>query len=111
MISGLLMFFVYDCLLSHFLNCRNKCGCETHPLLKTINRELRGLGQGSTDCNFPGNYRLNSIELSPSPYSKCTGGNFARVAGDCAKYLVCDNGDYQEHECPPGLHWNRVRTC
>jgi len=88
---------------------RNKCGCETHPLLKTINRELRGLSPGQQDCNFAGNYRVNDIEVSPSPYSKCTGGNFARVSGDCAKYLVCNNGDYQEVQCPPGLHWNRDR--
>ena len=35
---------------------RNKCGCESHPLLKTINRELRGLSSGTRDCNFAGNY-------------------------------------------------------
>ena len=87
---------------------RNTCGCEEYPLLKTINRELRGLEDGGQDCSFPGNYRLRSLELSPSPNTVCSKGNLARVEGDCEKYRVCQNGNYQEFTCLAGLHWHRV---
>ena len=29
---------------------KNRCGCGKHPLLKTINRELRGLQVSTSDC-------------------------------------------------------------
>ena len=55
-------------------------------------------------------FRLRSIELSPSPQSGCSKGNLARVAGDCAKYQVCVDGQYEEYQCLQGLHWSRVRS-
>ena len=55
-----------------------------------------------------GNYRVADIELNPSPYADCSKGNFAPVEGDCGRYYVCNNGEYETRECPAGLHWNRV---
>ena len=88
---------------------RNTCGCEDHPLLRTINRELRTLEDGSQDCNLSGNYRMRRIELSPRPHNGCSKGNFARVGGACDKYELCVAGQYEEHQCLQGLHWSRVR--
>jgi len=86
---------------------RNKCGCGAYPLLNTINNVLKGSRQV---CNqLSGNYRLGDLELSPSPYSGCSKGNMAPVEGDCNSYYVCNNGEYQINQCPPGLHWNRDR--
>ena len=33
---------------------RNRCGCEHHPLLRTINRELRGLPVPDPQCALLG---------------------------------------------------------
>ena len=30
----------------------NVCGCEPHPLLRTINRELRGYSVADPGCNI-----------------------------------------------------------
>jgi len=88
----------------------NTCQCESHPLLKTINRELRGLSGSLEECAvFSGNYRLKDLELSPSPYNGCGGGSFVPVSGDCSKYKVCNNAKYEKRQCPRGLHWNRDR--
>jgi hypothetical protein len=66
--------------------CRNTCGCETHPLLKTINRELGGLAGSGPGCQMGGNYRLaGRPEVGPRPYAGCTAGNFAPVEGDCSQ--------------------------
>ena len=56
---------------------------------------------------FTGNYRLKNLELTPSSYNGCDKGSFASVPGDCGSFQVCNNGDYEVHACPPGLHWNR----
>ena len=69
---------------------------------------LRDFPPGEEDCGLTGNYRLRSLELSPSPTSQCVRGNLASQTGDCSQYLVCQAGHYQQFSCPPGLHWNRV---
>ena len=89
---------------------RNVCGCESHPLLKTINRELRGLSQPGKDCSLRGNYRSSSTrsELSPSPYNLCPEGPFKPDPSSCSGYLECGaDGVYAPRTCPSGLHWNR----
>ena len=89
---------------------RNVCGCESHPLLKTINRELRGLSQRGKDCSLRGNYRSSSTrsELSPSPYNLCPEGPFKPDPSSCSGYLECGaDGVYAPRTCPSGLHWNR----
>ena len=68
---------------------------------------LRDLPEGE-ECHLSGNYRLRSLELSPSPASQCVRGNMARDTADCAGYLVCQGGKYERQECQEGLHWNRV---
>ena len=40
-----------------YLFCSNTCACEDYPLLRTINRELRGLEQSDQECSLSGNYR------------------------------------------------------
>ena len=85
------MFFLSFILIQSWLKClaftcRNTCGCETHPLLKTINRELGGLAGSGPGCQMGGNYRLaGRPEVGPRPYAGCTGGNFAPVEGDCSQ--------------------------
>ena len=87
----------------------NSCDCESHPLLKTINRELRGLAAGP-DCGLTGNYAAGrSGEVSPSPGPDCAGGSLGPVPGDCGKFRVCAGGQVQERGCPAGLHWARDR--
>ena len=39
--------------------------------------------------------------------SPCKDGDYS-ASQDCAKYLVCLWGTYQEFTCGPGLHWNSV---
>jgi Chitin binding Peritrophin-A domain. len=41
--------------------------------------------------------------------SPCTDGDYS-ASQDCAKYLVCLWGTYQEFTCGPGLHWNSVSS-
>lgn len=41
---------------------RNRCGCETYPLLKTINRVLRDYPETSLKCNV----KCNSLSSSAS---------------------------------------------
>ena len=45
---------------------RNRCGCETYPLLKTINRVLRNYRQSNAKCDIKGTYlhRENKSYLS-----------------------------------------------
>ena len=86
----------------------NICGCEEQPLLRTINRVLRDFPPGEEDCGLTGNYRLRSLEVSPSPSTECGRGNLASQPGDCSQYRVCQAGNYTRLSCPPGLHWNRV---
>ena len=88
---------------------RNVCGCESHTLLKTINRELRGLAENGEDCSLKGNFRSGSAaqELSPSPYAGCSSGPFKCDPSSCSNYFQCDNGEYLPRSCGAGLQWNR----
>ena len=43
---------------------RNKCGCETYPLLKTINRVLRNYPESSAKCVVKCKNFTNSFQLS-----------------------------------------------
>merc|ERR1719507_1985780 len=90
----------------------NICGCEEQPLLRTISRVLLDSPAGLEDCGLTGNYRLRSLELSPSHspvLTQCVRGDLASQTGDCSQYLVCQAGLYHQVSCPPGLHWNKDR--
>ena len=113
MYLSLIVFYIYlllSILLQYF---SNSCECEAHPLLKTINRELRGLAAGP-DCSLPGNYRprssLVAAEVSPSPGSGCGGAASLGPGASCGEYRVCHQGRTSTHTCPAGLHWARVGT-
>ena len=41
---------------------RNTCGCEHHPLLRTINRVLRAYPIPDPDCSLKGNKFVKKIE-------------------------------------------------
>jgi len=89
---------------------KNSCGCGANPLLTTISRTLQpDSNMDTTDCSLTGNYRIADVELSPSPYSGCSKGNFAPVEGDCSAYYVCNNKEYIKQKCPGELVWNRDR--
>ena len=110
---SLIVYYLYlllSILLQYF---SNSCECEAHPLLKTINRELRGLAAGP-DCSLPGNYRprssLVAAEVSPSPGSGCGGAASLGPGASCGEYRVCHQGRTSTHPCPAGLHWARVGT-
>lgn len=111
---------------------KNYCGCEEYPLLKTINRALRGknsvknllwriyifklLGYQSPQPNCP----LESTVRDTTPSSKpqktplpisspslpCGGRIFSSDEKDCNKYYLCNQGQLIHHSCPAGLYWN-----
>ncbi|EDV54306.2 uncharacterized protein Dere_GG21384 [Drosophila erecta] len=109
---------------------KNVCGCETYPLLKAINRVLRGFGGPHSKCwleqrkntmkpnddSFrstinaqPGpNLHSGTQNLSLNVMSiKCRSKNYLPHERDCTKYYICDNGTHEERSCPEGLQWNK----
>ncbi|KAI9560101.1 hypothetical protein GHT06_014111 [Daphnia sinensis] len=97
---------------------RNRCGCETYPLLKTINRVLRNYpASGETCANSPMKYGGNDGNDSSESVSiwapisgkgtSCTSGSFRAHESACTSYYQCVNGQWAEARCPGGLYWNR----
>ena len=90
---------------------RDSCGCEKHPLLKTINRVLGRVTEKAPDCTLSTSFRIQEedtkIEVPGAPYNGCDGGdNFKAVEGSCSKFIIC-NGNIEVHqECPDNLHFN-----
>lgn len=85
---------------------RNTCGCEEYPLLKTINRVLRGYPGGrlcslKSDTKMqkpdPDNFRIDT------PCPPITGDK-----RDCKKFYTCQFGVLVQQSCPPGLHFSQV---
>ncbi|XP_017154888.1 probable chitinase 10 [Drosophila miranda] len=107
---------------------KNDCGCESYPLLKTINRVLRGYGGPHPKCLLEKSEKtmisgdkespkptINTsaaplIETSGEPSSgqaiDCKGRNYMAHERDCNKYYICQYGELLEQRCPAGLHWN-----
>ncbi|XP_044249663.1 probable chitinase 10 isoform X2 [Drosophila takahashii] len=113
---------------------KNYCGCESYPLLKTINRVLRGLGGPHEKCVLEQREKttiasaspstVNSqigTDLSPAPAIQnaplsnpsqpnpaiiCDGKNYLPHELDCNKYYICQHGMQVEQRCPAGLQWN-----
>ncbi|GLH08614.1 Probable chitinase 10 [Gryllus bimaculatus] len=113
---------------------RNLCGCEPHPLLRTINRVLRGYPRATKDCSIratdegklqdakPDDNRWHVTTMTvtmstPKPVSEampgpasgsCSGSQiFIPHPTDCSKYYLCQYGQLLEQSCPPGLKWNQ----
>ncbi|KAH8251500.1 hypothetical protein KR038_006505, partial [Drosophila bunnanda] len=114
---------------------KNDCGCESYPLLKTINRVLRGYGGPHPKCVLEksdltiigsdktsikptlttgadvDNVAEQETWNKPNPTQPgsaldCDGKNYIAHEQDCNKYYVCQYGELVEHRCPTGLHWN-----
>ena len=52
---------------------RNECGCESYPLLKTINRELRNYPAASSKCTLKG--KTFTANIGASTFRQALGGN------------------------------------
>ncbi|CAH1396474.1 unnamed protein product [Nezara viridula] len=81
---------------------RNTCGCEEYPLLRTINRVLRGYPEGPL-CSLS---KLKALEppgfkVDP-PCPPITGDK-----KDCTKFYTCQYGILIQQDCPPGLHFSQ----
>ncbi|XP_030556134.1 probable chitinase 10 [Drosophila novamexicana] len=111
---------------------KNDCSCESYPLLKTINRVLRGYPGPHPRCTLeqsektmvagdkgtiesprptvntvtPANIAATSSRPDPSQPLDCAGRNYASHERDCNKYYICQYGEFIEQRCPAGLHWN-----
>ena len=49
---------------------RNRCGCEAHPLLKTINRVLRNYPEADPNCPLLGGTQPTMGLVEPGVYSQ-----------------------------------------
>ncbi|XP_068222684.1 probable chitinase 10 isoform X2 [Palaemon carinicauda] len=98
---------------------RNRCGCEHHPLLRTINRELRnnqgpdpgcaplgGTRQGGEVTPRPTPFVPRPTPSTAVPKQSCQAGTREPHESDCRKFYECVHGEKQERQCFPGLHWN-----
>lgn len=97
----------------------NRCGCEPYPLLKTINRVLRGYPGPGPNCSLNSSERSGIKEQDKiseqiassdkdSSSEPCGGKLFASNKNDCNKYFFCQFGQLAEQSCPAGLYWNKV---
>lgn len=96
---------------------RNVCGCETYPLLKTINRVLGRLPGPGPDCYLDedrNDLEGIVIETSDVGYAEeesrgqCTEPLLKGHASDCTKYVICEFGLLREQTCPSQLYFNKV---
>ncbi|XP_063232762.1 probable chitinase 10 [Bacillus rossius redtenbacheri] len=111
---------------------QNKCGCEQYPLLRTINRVLRGYpgpgprcdipadgpkqepvdesseaGSASSMTEEPGSPEMpDSVSTVAMEAPDCSRGVFMSHPSDCGKYFLCQYGQPLEQRCPEGLLWN-----
>ena len=91
----------------------DRCGCEKHPLLKTINRVLGRIRGKAPDCTLSSSFRIQDedgeMEVPGAPYKteQCKGGQgLTAVEGDCTMFTICDQDKAQEQKCPHGLYFN-----
>lgn len=103
---------------------KNICGCEEYPLLRTINRVLRGYKVPAPKCELgPAIYEQSKptreppIKVSPTTHKttsqpewsgrkKCQGQLFVPHETDCQQYYLCNQGELQAQSCSSGLFWN-----
>ncbi|KAI5750701.1 hypothetical protein M8J77_000551 [Diaphorina citri] len=110
---------------------KNFCGCESYPLLKTINRVLRNYPGPGPNCFLkpvPPKHEDNVPQTTGTQYeedetlsddtividsksNRCNRtGELYQHEGDCAKFASCENGLIKIYDCPPGLHFNFARS-
>ncbi|KAH8272046.1 hypothetical protein KR026_004304, partial [Drosophila bipectinata] len=100
---------------------KNDCDCESYPLLKTINRVLRGYRGPAPKCRlektdktmiasndtvFQVNVAVLPDVMHPNHTIDCEKNNYVIHKNDCNKYYICQHGELVEQRCPSGLHWN-----
>merc|ERR1712137_365490 len=86
---------------------RNTCGCESYPLLKTINRVLRNYPAGNTKCEITKKAVTrygNDVSLVKS---SCPENAYKAHEKDCSSYYHCVFGEWNLNTCPNGLAWNK----
>ncbi|XP_059479869.1 probable chitinase 10 [Neocloeon triangulifer] len=95
---------------------RNLCGCEAHPLLKTINRGLCRIDSPAPDCSFSSRFDVeedddaikmvsaSEEETNPNDLREdtCSHSGLQKHPGTCSKYVECVNGVKITRNCPPG---------
>ena len=93
---------------------RNRCGCERHPLLRTINRGLGRLGSVAPDCKLTSSFRIQEDDLRAeapaAPYKGCMGNAKYAPADTCENFLVCNGDTPVLTPCPDGLHWSKSKN-
>lgn len=99
--------------------CRNVCGCETYPLLKTINRALGRLPGPGPDCYLDQERNdLDGVVIDSGDVGyaeeggrggdRCVEPLLKGHPKECNKYVICEFGVLREQSCPPELHFNKV---
>lgn len=96
------------------------CGCETYPLLKTINRVLGRLPEPGPDCYLDLDRNdLDGVVVDSNDVGyaededggdrgQCAEPLLKGHATDCGKYVICEFGTLREQSCPAGLRFNKV---
>ncbi|XP_025423968.1 probable chitinase 10 isoform X2 [Sipha flava] len=98
---------------------KNVCGCETYPLLKTINRVLGRLPGPGPDCYLDQERNdLDGVVIDSGDVGyaeeggrgddRCVEPLLKGHAKDCHKYVICEFGVLREQSCPSMLHFNKV---
>nr|XP_027218101.1 probable chitinase 10 isoform X3 [Penaeus vannamei] len=120
---------------------RNRCDCETHPLLRTINRVLRNIPVPDPGCPLLGGAaptmgivqpgitvvreetttavavmtspppKPNTVAPGPSRQTECQTGESRGHPTNCNIFYVCVFGKFEEKRCHAGLHWNGKDRC
>ncbi|XP_056636318.1 probable chitinase 10 [Diorhabda sublineata] len=91
---------------------KNICNCEEYPLLKTINRVLRGYKIPDPKCILDTRtVNTPTIVLPPQkpsviPDLPCSGRLFLSHETNCNQYYLCNQGHLQLQSCPDSLYWN-----
>lgn len=115
---------------------KNLCDCEEYPLLRTINRVLRGYKLPDPKCvlgkhSEPSTDRPTILATTAEPtpvasqepstqppviieipgndvesYLPCSGRLFVSHNTNCNQYYLCNQGQLQLQSCPSSLYWN-----
>lgn len=100
------------------IDFRNVCGCETYPLLKTINRALGRIPSPGPDCyldqerNDLDGVVVENIDFenaAEETRGQCTEPLLKGHSTDCNKYFICEFGLLREQSCPSSLYFNKVK--
>ncbi|XP_008184295.1 probable chitinase 10 isoform X2 [Acyrthosiphon pisum] len=96
---------------------KNVCGCETYPMLKTINRVLGRLPGPGPDCYLDQERNdLDGVVIDNSDVEseeeqgrgQCTEPLLKGHGTDCNKYVICEFGSLLEQSCPSNLYFNKM---